>query len=194
MKGAQIKILDPDKEGVGEVLIRGTMVFSGYYKNPTATAEAFTEDGWFRSGDLGRIDADGFLYIVGRGKDVIVLPSGKNVHPEDIEVHYLKCPLVAELAIIGVADEGERAGSEKLAAVVVPDFDYLKKEKIANSKEAIRHDLDNLGRSLPEYQRVRDYIVRAEPLPRTATRKIKRFQLKQELESGLITADAKEQK
>ena len=195
MKGAEIKILDPDKEGVGEVLIRGTMVFDGYYQNPTATAEAFTEDGWFRSGDLGRIDSDGFLYIVGRGKDVIVLPSGKNVHPEDLEVHYLKCPMVGELAIIGVQDEEEaRAGAEKLAAVVVPDFEYLKQAKIANSKEAIRHALDSLGRELPEYQRVRDYIIRVEPLPRTATNKIKRFQLKKEVESGVISAEVKEKK
>ena len=64
MKGAEIKIIDPDKDGVGEVLIRGTMVFDGYFRNPEATKEAFTEDGWFRSGDLGHIDADGFLYIV----------------------------------------------------------------------------------------------------------------------------------
>ncbi len=195
MYGAEIKILDPDKEGVGEVLIKGPMVFNGYYRNPQATAEAFTDDGWFRSGDLGKIDKDGHLYIVGRGKDVIVLPSGKNVHPEDLEVHYLKCPLVAELAIIGVEDESEaRAGAEKLAAVVVPHFDYLKQTKVANSKEAIRHALDNLGRELPEYQRVRDYIIRAEPLPRTATNKIKRFQLKKEIETGDIAAEAKEVK
>jgi len=193
MKGAEIKILDPDKDGVGEVLIRGTMVFKGYFRNPTATAEAFTEDGWFRSGDLGKIDKDGFLYIVGRGKDVIILPSGKNVHPEDIEVHYLKCPLLVELAVIGIADENEdRDGAEKLAAVIVPDFNYLKQAKIANSKEAIRHELDSLGRELPEYQRVRDYIIRSEPLPRTATNKIKRFQLKKEVESGVIAAEAKE--
>ncbi len=193
MKGAEIKILDPDKEGVGEVLIRGTMVFDGYYKNPQATADAFTEDGWFRSGDLGKIDSDGFLYIVGRGKDVIVLPSGKNVHPEDLEVHYLKCPLVAELAIIGIEDKSEaRAGAEKLAAVVVPDFAYLKTAKIANSKEAVRHALDNLGRELPEYQRARDYMIRAEPLPRTATNKIKRFQLKKEIETGVIEGDTQE--
>ena len=195
MHGIEIKIADPDAEGVGEVLIRGAMVFAGYYKNPQATAESFTEDGWFRSGDLGKLDKDGHLYIVGRGKDVIVLPSGKNVHPEDLEVHYLKCPLVAELAVIGVADESEaRAGAEKLAAVVVPDFDYLKQAKIANSKEAIRHELDSLGRDLPEYQRVRDYLIRVEPLPRTATRKIKRFQLKKEVESGIISAEAKESK
>lgn len=195
MKGAEIKIVDPDKDGVGEVLIRGTMVFDGYYKNPKATAEAFTEDGWFRSGDLGRFDKDGFLYIVGRGKDVIVLPSGKNVHPEDLEVHYLKCPMVGELAIIGVQDENDtHAGAEKLAAVIVPDFAYLKQAKIANSKEAIRHELDTLGRELPEYQRVRDYIIRVEPLPRTATNKIKRFQLKKEVETGDIAAEAKEVK
>ncbi|MGE3467838.1 MAG: AMP-binding protein, partial [Pyrinomonadaceae bacterium] len=194
MHGAEIKIDQPDADGVGEVLIRGLMVFKGYYHNDAATAEAFTEDGWFRSGDLGK-QVDGHLYIVGRGKDVIVLPSGKNVHPEDLEVHYLKCPLVAELAVIGVADEKEaRAGAEKLAAVVVPDFDYLKQAKIANSKEAIRHDLDTLGRELPEYQRVREYIIRAEPLPRTATRKIKRFQLRKELETGVIAAEAKEAK
>jgi long-chain acyl-CoA synthetase len=195
MHGAEIKISEPDKDGVGEVLIKGPMVFAGYYQNPTATADSFTDDGWFRSGDLGRIDKDGHLYIVGRGKDVIVLPSGKNVHPEDLEVHYLKCPLVAELAIIGVEDESEsRAGAEKLAAVIVPDFDYLKQAKVANSKEAIRHELDSLGRSLPEYQRVRDYIIRAEPLPRTATRKIKRFQLKEEIESGAVAVDAKQPK
>lgn len=194
MRGAEINIDQPDGDGVGEVLIRGPMVFKGYYHNDAANAEAFTDDGWFRSGDLGKL-VDGHLYIVGRAKDVIVLPSGKNVHPEDIEVHYLKCPLVSELAVIGIADASEsRAGAEKLAAIIVPDFDYLRAERIANSKEAIRYAMDTLGRELPEYQRVRDYIIRAEPLPRTATRKIKRFQLKKEIESGEIVAEAKETK
>jgi len=195
MSGTEVKIEQPDKDGVGEVLIRGGVVFKGYYENPTATAEAFTEDGWFRSGDLGRLDKDGHLYIVGRAKDVIVLPSGKNVHPEDLEVHYLKAPEVEELAIIGVADTSEeRAGAEKLVAIAIPDFEYLKQEKIANSKEAIRYALDNLGRELPEYQRVRDYIVRAEPLPRTATRKIKRFELKKQIESGELSTGLPEKK
>ena len=195
MFNAQIKIGDPDAHGVGEVLIKGDMVFSGYYRNPQATAEAFTEDGWFRSGDLGKFDKDGHLFIVGRAKDVIVLPSGKNVHPEDLEVHYLKAPEVEELAIIGVADKSEsRSGAEKLIAVVVPDFEFLKTAKVANSREAARYALDNLGRELPEYQRVRDYIVRTEPLPRTATRKIKRFELKKQIESGVIAADLPEKK
>jgi long-chain acyl-CoA synthetase len=195
LKGAEIKLDNPDKDGVGEVLIRGSMVFDGYYKNPSATAEAFTDDGWFRSGDLGTIDAEGHLYIVGRAKDVIVLPSGKNVHPEDLEIHYLKTPLVEEMAVIGIRDENaQHAGAEKLAAIVVPDFEYLKHEKVANSKEAIRYALDNLGCDLPEYQRVRDYIIRAEPLPRTGSRKIKRFELKKEIETGVTNGGAKEKK
>lgn len=190
MRGAEIKIAEPHKDGVGEVLIRGKVVFKGYYHNPEATSEAFTEDGWFRSGDLGKLDKDGHLYIVGRGKDVIVLPSGKNVHPEDLEVQYLKAPEVEELAVIGIADESTgRAGAEKLIAVVVPNFEYLKAAKLSNSKEAIRYALDNLGRELPEYQRVRDYLVRTEPLPRTATRKIKRFELKKQIESGEVSGD-----
>ncbi|HEX9959403.1 MAG TPA: AMP-binding protein, partial [Pyrinomonadaceae bacterium] len=185
---AEVKLNEPNAEGIGEVLIKGGMVFKGYYKNEEATRATFTEDGWFRTGDLGKFDQDGHLYIVGRGKDVIVLPSGKNVHPEDLEVHYLKTPLVEEMAILGVKDEtAQHAGSEKLVAVIVPDFAYLKANNIANSREAIRHEFDNLGRELPEYQRVRDYIIRAEPLPRTATRKIRRFELQKEIETGAIS-------
>lgn len=196
MYGAEIKLDKPDENGEGEVLIRGSMVFKGYYKNPEATKAAFTEDGWFRSGDLGKFDKDGHLYITGRAKDVIVLPSGKNVHPEDLEVHYSKSPLVEELCVLGVEDKSaEHKGAEKLVAVVIPDFEYLKQAKIANSKEMIRYELDNLGRELPEYQRVRDYIVRAEPIPRTATRKIKRFELQKEIQQkGLTDGDLKETK
>lgn len=185
MFNAEIKLDEPNAEGIGEVLIRGAMVFKGYYKNEAATREVFTDDGWFRSGDLGRVDADGHLYIVGRKKDVIVLPSGKNVHPEDLEVHYLKSPTIEEMAIIGIKDDSAaHAGTEKLAAVIVPDFNYLKLNNIANSREAVRYEMDNLGRELPEYQRVREYIIRTEPLPRTATRKIRRFELKKEIETG----------
>ena len=179
---AETKIGETNDEGAGEVLIKGKMVFSGYYKNSEATAEAFTADGWFKSGDLGKIDENGNLHIVGRSKDVIVLPNGKNIHPEDLEVHYSKTPMVGEMCIIGVKDEtSQMAGAEKLVAVVVPDFDYLKKNNIANSREAIRHEFDDLGRELPEYQRVREYIVRAEALPRTATRKVRRFEVAKEI-------------
>ena len=193
---AEIKLGELNAEGAGEVLIKGKMVFSGYYKNPEATKETFTEDGWFKSGDLGKLDKNGNLFIVGRLKDVIVLPNGKNIHPEDLESHYLKSPMVEELAILGIKDaEGDHAGAEKLVAVVVPDFAYLKANNIANSREAIRYDLDDLGRSLPEYQRVRNYVIHSEPLPRTATRKIKRFELVKQIETeGLSDQESRPKK
>jgi long-chain acyl-CoA synthetase len=180
----EIRIDEPNAEGIGEVLIRGPIVMAGYYRNPEANAAAFTDDGWFRSGDLGRFDADGHLYITGRRKEVIVLPSGKNVYPEEVEAQYLRSPLVSEVCVMGVRDpESEFAGAEKLVAVVVPDAEYLKAHQILNARHEIRFALDSLGRELPEYQRVRDYLIRVEPLPRTPTRKIRRFELQRQIEA-----------
>ncbi|HEU4713623.1 MAG TPA: AMP-binding protein [Pyrinomonadaceae bacterium] len=184
LNGVEVKINEPNAEGVGEILIRGPIVMSGYYQNPVATREAFTGDGWFRSGDLGHFDSEGHLYVVGRKKDVIKLPSGKNVFPEDVEAHYEQSPFVSEVCVLGLRDEAsEFKGAEKLCAVVVPDFDYLKTRNIANAREWVVWELENLGRELPEYQRVHDFVLRAEPLPRTSTRKVRRFELKDQIES-----------
>ena len=184
LNGVEVKIDEPNEEGVGEVLIRGPIVMSGYYKNPEANREAFTADGRFRSGDLGRFDNEGHLYIVGRKKDIIKLPSGKNVFPEDVEAHYERSPFVSEVCVLGLRDKTtEFRGAEKLCAVVVPNFDYLKARKIATAREWVVWELENLGRELPEYQRVHDFVLRAEPLPRTSTRKVRRFELKDQLES-----------
>lgn len=184
----EIRIDEPNSAGIGEVLIRGPIVMPGYYQNPEANAQAFTADGWFRSGDLGHFDADGHLYITGRKKEVIVLPSGKNVYPEEVEAQYLKSPLVSEVCVMGVRDAQSRfAGAEKLIAVVVPDADYLKSHQITNARHEIKFHLDSLGRELPEYQRVREYLIRTEPLPRTPTRKIRRFELQKQVEAeGMI--------
>ena len=185
LNGVEVKIDQPNDDGVGEILIRGPVVMSGYYQNPVATREAFTADGWFRSGDLGRFDSEGHLYVVGRKKDVIKLPSGKNVFPEDVEAHYEQSPFVSEVCVLGLRDEAsEFKGAEKLCAVVVPNFDYLKTQNIANAREWVVWELENLGRELPEYQRVHDFILRAEPLPRTSTRKVRRFELKDQIESA----------
>lgn len=193
---AEIKLGELNDDGAGEVLIKGKMVFGGYYKNEQATKEAFTEDGWFKSGDLGKFDSHGHLHIVGRSKDVIVLPSGKNIHPEDLEAHYMKSPVIEEVAILGVKDESSgTAGAEKLVAIIVPDFAYLKQNNISNSKEAVRYDMDDLGRKLPEYQRVRNYVIHTDPLPRTSTKKIKRFELQKQIENeGLSDQDVDNRK
>jgi long-chain acyl-CoA synthetase len=185
LNGVEVKIEQPNDEGIGEILIRGPIVMSGYYQNPEANREAFTSDGWFRSGDLGRFDRDGHLYIVGRKKDIIKLPSGKNVFPEDVEAHYQQSAFVSEVCVLGLRDEASQfKGAEKLAAVVVPDFDYLKLRNIANAREWVVWEMENLGRELPEYQRVHDFMLRAEPLPRTSTRKVRRFELKDQIESA----------
>lgn len=190
IKDVEVKIDEPNENGIGEVLIRGPIVMPGYYHNPEANGEAFTADGWFRSGDLGRFDAKGHLFIVGRKKDVIKLPSGKNVFPEDVEAFYEHSPLVSEVCVLGVRDESSSfARAEKLVAVVVPDFDHLKSQHLTNAREWVSWELDNLGRELPEYQRVREYIIRTEPLPRTTTRKVKRFEVKQWLEATGASAN-----
>ncbi|MCM3903922.1 MAG: AMP-binding protein [Pyrinomonadaceae bacterium] len=184
LNGVEVRIDEPDGEGIGEVLIRGPVVMSGYYQNPEANREAFTAEGFFRSGDLGRFDKRGHLYIVGRKKDVIKLPSGKNVFPEDVEAHYEHSAFVSEVCVLGVKDEESQfKRAEKLCAVVVPNFEHLKAQHISNSREWVVWELENLGRELPEYQRVHDFVLRAEPLPRTTTRKIMRFELRSQLET-----------
>ena len=184
LNGVEVKIDEPGEDGVGEVLIRGPIVMSGYYQNPEANREAFTSDGWFRSGDLGRFDKQGHLYIAGRKKDVVKLPSGKNVFPEDVEAHYEQSPFVSEVCVLGIKDETSPfKRAEKLCAVVVPNFDYLKSQHIGNAREWVVWELENLGRELPEYQRVHDFVLRAESLPRTTTRKLKRFELASQLEA-----------
>ncbi|MCD6531555.1 AMP-binding protein, partial [bacterium] len=104
--GAEIKIDSPNSEGVGEILARGPMVFKEYYKNPEATEKALTPDGWFRTGDLGRLDEDGYLYIVGRAKNLIVTAGGKNLYPEEIEEKLNDSPYILESLVIGVKKKG----------------------------------------------------------------------------------------
>jgi long-chain acyl-CoA synthetase len=182
LPGVEISILDPGEDSVGEVAIRGPVVMKGYYKNPGETATA-TRNGWFLSGDLGRLDERGNLFITGRKKEIVVLPSGKNIYPDELEVHYEQCAYIKEIAVLGIADPG-REGAERLHAVVVPDFDALKAKKIANTREILRDEIARLSNQLPHYKRLMSYQIQKEPLLRTTTRKIKRLELKRLIESG----------
>jgi len=182
LPGANIAILEPDQSGIGEVAILGPMVMKGYYKNPEATAEVM-RDGWFLSGDLGWLDERGNLFITGRKKEVIVLPNGKNIYPDELESHYEQCPYIQEIAIVGIAEPG-REGAERLHGVVVPNFDVMKARKIANAREILRDEIARLSHQLPQYKRLMSYQIQKEPLPRTTTRKVKRLELKRMIESG----------
>jgi long-chain acyl-CoA synthetase len=160
----------------GEIVIRGPIVMAGYWNNPAATA-AVLRDGWLHTGDLGRLDARGRLTITGRSKEVIVLSSGKNIYPEEIEAHYRQSPFIKELCVLGITAPGEPS-AERLHAIVVPDLDVLRERKIVNTSELIRFELEGLSVSVPAHKRVLGFDISMEPLPRTTTGKLKRHEVK----------------
>ncbi|MBE0426322.1 MAG: AMP-binding protein [Nitrospirae bacterium] len=180
LPSVKIKIIDPEKHTElgemkdGEITIKGPMVMKGYYKNPEATQEVL-KNGWFFSGDIGYLDNEGYLFITGRLKEVIVLSSGKNIYPDELEKKYLKIPLLKEICILGVEDKGI---VESLHAVIVPDIEYAKKAQIGNLQEAFKWEINNISLHLPEYMRIKGYTISPGPLPRTPLGKLRRFMVK----------------
>lgn len=177
--GVEVRIEAPNEDGVGEILALSPSRMIGYYRNQEATDEVFDGD-WLRTGDLGRFEPDGQLQVTGRAKDMIVLASGKNIYPDELEAYYSQAEVVAEICILGV-DDPARQGSERLHAVVVPDFEVLRQRGQVNVREMVKWELEGLGLDLPSPQRVTSLELRSEPLPRTTTRKIKRFELLREV-------------
>ena len=172
-----IRILNPDREGVGEVLIKGPNVMRGYFRQPDLTDQVKSEDGWFNSQDLGYLDKEGYLFLTGRKKDVIVLSSGKNIYPEELEECYIKSPYIKEICIFQKTQEQFGQSVELLFAVVVPDFEYFRKMKEFDIQEKIRWELENLSSKLPAYKRIMGFVVSKEELPRTRLKKIKRYEV-----------------
>lgn len=180
IRGASVRIDQPGGDGIGEVLIRGPVLMRGYYQSPEQTQEVIRE-GWLHTGDLGTLDRDGNLTITGRIKDVIVLASGKNVYPEELETHFLQTPFFKEICVVGLADPANPEGGEQLHAIVVPDLEEFRRRNQTSIFETVRFELENLARQLPSYQRVHSLSIRTEPLPRTATRKLRRFEILEEV-------------
>jgi long-chain acyl-CoA synthetase len=179
--GVEAKIVDPKpvEDGAppaGEIAIRSAIVMKGYWNRPEPTAEVL-RDGWFYTGDLGYFDSRGNLFITGRRKEVIVLANGKNVYPEEIEAHYLQAQHVKEICVMALEARPGDPTSERLHAVVVPNFERLRERKIVNAKEAIRFDIEALSHKIASTKRLGSYDIWQEDLPRTTTRKLKRFQI-----------------
>jgi len=179
--GVEAKIVDPKpiEDGApaaGEIAIRGAIVMEGYWNRPQATADVL-RDGWFYTGDLGYFDSGGNLFITGRRKEVIVLANGKNVYPEEVEAHYLQAPYVKEICVMALEARPGDPTSERLHAVVVPNFELLRERKIVNAKEVIRIDIEALSHKIASTKRLGSYDIWQEDLPRTTTRKLKRFQI-----------------
>lgn len=170
LPGVEVRIDAPDDNGVGEVLARGQNVMLGYYNNEEAT-EAVLHDRWLRTGDLGRIDEDGNLYIVGRSKDVIIDSNGKNIYPDEIEELYGKSGFIKELSVVGLPDED---GGEKISALVVPDYEYDIALSRAEVNKKIEEHFREVAAGLPFSKRIKVMHITPFELPRTATRKVKR--------------------
>lgn len=176
--GIEMKIHDPDVHtGVGEIIVRGPIVMSGYFKNPESTTEVFLEGGWLRTGDLGRFDAEGYLFIHGRCKNVIVGPSGENIYPEIVEQLLLQSPYVQEVVVF--------MSEERLVAKAYLDYDVLDREfhrsnlDSAESGRLISEILDRLRREtnthLPSFSALARIVEHPEPFEKTPTNKVKRY-------------------
>ena len=182
LKGVEAKIVDPqaaadDSQPSGEIILRGPIIMKGYWNRPDATAQVL-KDGWLYTGDLGYFDAAGNLFITGRKKEVIILSNGKNIYPEEIEAHYLQSPVIKEICVMGME------GADKLYAVVVPNFEVLRQRKVVNAKEVIRFDIEGLSAKLASTKRISGYEIWQEDLPRTTTRKLKRFEIQKRVKAG----------
>lgn len=174
LPGNEMRIDSPDANGIGEVLLRGNCVFKGYYGNEALTCEVVDNEGWFHTGDLGRVDADGYLYLSGRKKDVIVLDSGKNVYPDELEDYYGTSALIEEIGIFGI----EQGKNEIVAAAVVPDSSIRKTRPMKQATDMICTELMRMGKGLPAHRRISDFVVSYSALPRTTTRKLKKNELR----------------
>ena len=165
----EVRISKADQTDVGEIELRGSSVIRGYRNNPEASRAAFTEDGWFRTGDLGYLDKDGFLFVTGRAKEVIVLGGGKKVNPEDLEKTYAANPLIGEIAVL------ERSG--QLVGLVRPNAERLREIGTLNADHAVRVALAEVGQKRPAYERLAGFAIAKRPLPRTRLGKYQRYLL-----------------
>lgn len=171
-----IKILNPDKQGIGEIVAKGPNIMLGYYNDEKKTEEAF-EDGWFKTGDYGYIDKDGFLFITGRKKDIIVLRNGKNVYPQELEFLINKLPYVAESMVF--SRESSKTDTV-LAAKIVYDKETIQKafgEKEEKYYEKlIWKDIKEINKTLPTFKHIKQITITDEPMSKTTTQKVKRYE------------------
>ena len=172
----EVVIYKPDEGGTGEIIVKCPNVMRGYYKNPEETKKVL-KDGWFYTGDLGRIDPGGNIIITGRSKEVIVLPSGKNIYPEEVEINFEKSPLIKEVCVLPSLNETGITTGLKL--VVVPDKKELIGRNVFSIKERISSEVSNISSRLPSYMHVGNLEIIYAELPRTRLGKLKRKEVEE---------------
>lgn len=174
LPGIEVKIHEPDESGVGEVIAKGPNVMAGYFQDREAT-DATLKDGWLFTGDLGRLDADGNLFLSGRRKEIIIDANGKNVYPDELEELYGVHPHLKELSVVGLPDE---AGAEKVACLAVPDY---KDRPPAEVRKELEAHFKEISQAQPFSRRIKVLRLWDGELPRTASRKVKRKAVVEEL-------------
>lgn len=175
VKGCRVRIDKQDEsDETGEICVKGDNVMMGYFKDPAATKEAFTEDGWFKTGDIGYIDKDGYIFITGRKKNVIILSNGKNVFPEELEEHIAPVPEILE-AVVTVR---ETNGEPVLTAICVPNPDLVTETDDERVYAIMKSKIDEINKTLPSYKKMLRVEVRREPFERNTAKKIMRYKIK----------------
>ena len=175
VKGCRVRIDKQDEsDETGEICVKGDNVMMGYFKDPEATKEAFTEDGWFKTGDIGYIDKDGYIFITGRKKNVIILSNGKNVFPEELEEHIAPVPEILE-AVVTVR---ETNGEPVLTAICVPNPDLVTETDDERVYAIMKSKIDEINKTLPSYKKMLRVEVRREPFERNTAKKIMRYKIK----------------
>ena len=176
VEGVELRIDTPDSDGIGEIIAKGPSTMKGYYQNPDATAKAI-RDGWLYTGDLGHIDAEGYLYLTGHCKDIIVPASGKNVYPVELEALYRGSPAISEICVVGIPYED---GSDTaIHAVIVPTAPD------AATQSAIHEHLQACAKALPSYQQFHKFHISEDALPQAADGTIDKQSLRRSLEARL---------
>jgi len=176
----EVKILDPGPDGIGEIACKSPSVMLGYFENKEATKEVITEDGWLLTGDLGCRDEDGFIYIRGRKKNLIVGSGGKNIYPEEVEAHFSASRTIAEVLVVG----RKTPGGEIIYGVMVPNYEFIKADYPGKENDEgfifnlIKKEVDEANRSLPVFKKISDFCIRKEPFEKNAQQKIRRFMYK----------------
>ena len=174
--GEKVKIADPNENGEGEICVKGPNVMMGYYKNPEATAAAFDEEGYFRTGDYGKLDEEGWIYITGRLKNLIILSNGKNVYPEEIETEISRIYGVNEVVVYeGLNKDG--SSKDCIVAEIYPDFDALKAHGITDVYNHFKDGVNEINKRSAPYKKVQIVKIRNEEFEKNTSKKIVRFKI-----------------
>jgi long-chain acyl-CoA synthetase len=171
------KIVDPDEDGNGLLYIKGSVVMKGYYNNPEATAEVLAEDGWLNTGDVGHLDDEGYLYLTGRKRNIIVTEGGKNVFPEEVEDHFQLYNEIEQICVCSYVKDKDMK-IEGIRAIVYPSEALRNKYaegKVLQTK--VQTVIDQVNKGLPSYEKIEKLVISMQPLPETSTKKVKRFEV-----------------